>query len=166
MFTLGKKRGESEKDHGKNDRHRRKFSLSFGVNEPQRTPPFCLSRMNSYPFMWQSHWSNISGRSWIFLGPESAMVLVSCFGDLFAGYTHPFFHYAPIFLHQLITKNRRITKKNGHIIKKRVPVTSKVPRNPQQEPLLKTVMIFLRGTPTPKMVVLTHYLANSLLKIA
>ena len=34
VFTAGKNGDESEKDHGKNDRHRRKFSLSFGVSEP------------------------------------------------------------------------------------------------------------------------------------
>ena len=87
---------------------------------------------------------------------EITLVLVSGFGDLFAGYgyqflcyapqilvMHPFFRNAPAKYCQHIMTNGCITKngwvhyeKNGHITKKLILVTCKVPRNPKQEPLL------------------------------
>ena len=90
------------------------------------------------------------------------MVLLSGFGDLFADYGYPLFHYAPriLVMHPFFCnvppkycdapvhyeKTGTLQKTGGCIMKKwalnkrkRVPVTSKVPRNLKQEPLLKTV---------------------------
>ena len=79
--------------------------------------------------------------------PELAMVLVSGFGDLFADYGYPFFHYAPQILAMYpffcyVPAHHK--KKNRHIRKTAGCITKK------QAPNKKTGTCNLQSSPKPK----------------